>query len=122
MSKKIMVVDDSAVIRQMVSATLNGAGYSVVEGCDGKDALGKLGSNKVDLIVSDVNMPYMDGIAMVKALRDLPGYKFVPVIMLTTESCDKLKARGKEAGVKAWMVKPMNDDKLLMAVSKLLPA
>ncbi len=122
MSKKVMVVDDSASIRQVVGMTLEGAGYDVIHGCDGKDALNKLSSDKVHLIVSDLNMPHMDGLSMVTEVKKKPEYKFVPVIMLTTESCEKSKARGKAAGVKAWMVKPFKPEQLLNAVSKLLPA
>ncbi|KUM55201.1 response regulator [Rheinheimera sp. EpRS3] len=120
MAKTIMIVDDSASLRQVVSIALIGAGYDVIEGCDGKDALSKLQGQKISLIVSDVNMPNMDGITMVQEIKKLPAYKFTPIIMLTTESADDKKAAGQAAGAKAWMVKPFKPEQLLMAVSKLV--
>jgi len=122
MSKTILVVDDSASLRQVVSIALKGGGYEVIEGCDGQDGLDKLKGNKVHLIVSDVNMPNMDGLTMVKTIKAMPEYKFTPVIMLTTESGADKKAAGKEYGVRAWMVKPFKPDQMLDAISKLLPA
>jgi two-component system chemotaxis response regulator CheY len=118
MSKTIMIVDDSASVRQVVGLTLRGAGYTVVEGCNGKDALSKL-TGKVHLIISDVNMPEMDGVAFLKAVKALPAYRFTPVLMLTTESGDDKKREGQAAGAKAWMVKPFKPDILLAAVQKL---
>jgi two-component system chemotaxis response regulator CheY len=118
MSKTIMIVDDSASVRQVVGLTLRGAGYTVVEGCNGKDALSKL-TGKVHLIISDVNMPEMDGVAFLKAVKALPAYRFTPVLMLTTESGDDKKREGQAAGAKAWMVKPFKPDILLTAVQKL---
>jgi two-component system chemotaxis response regulator CheY len=120
MSKTILVIDDSASMRQMVSMTLRSAGYEVVEALDGKDALGKLDGRKFNLIVSDVNMPNMDGISFVQAAKQLPAYKFTPVIMLTTEGSDDKKQQGKAAGVRAWIVKPFQPPLLLDAVSKLV--
>jgi two-component system chemotaxis response regulator CheY len=120
MAKTIMIVDDSASLRQVVSIALKGAGYDVIEGCDGRDALSKLTGQKVNLIVSDVNMPNMDGITLVQEVKKLPAYRFTPVIMLTTEAGDDKKMAGKTAGAKAWMVKPFRPDELLMAVSKLV--
>ncbi|MDF3822701.1 response regulator [Leptospira sp. 96542] len=120
MSKTVMVVDDSASLRQVVGIALRGAGYEVIEGCDGKDALSKLTGQKVHLIISDVNMPNMDGISFVKALKQLPAYKFTPVIMLTTESQEAKKAEGQAAGAKAWVVKPFSPDVMLNAVQKLI--
>ena len=120
MAKTIMIVDDSASLRQVVSIALKGAGYDVIEGSDGRDALSKLTGQKVNLIVSDVNMPNMDGITLVQEVKKLPAYRFTPVIMLTTESGDDKKMAGKAAGAKAWMVKPFRPDELLMAVSKLV--
>lgn len=120
MAKTILVVDDSSSFRQVVSIALKGAGYDVVEGCDGKDALTKLDGRKINLIVSDVNMPNMDGITFVKAAKQLPAYKFTPVIMLTTEAGEEKKAEGKAAGVRAWVVKPFQPPVLLDAVSKLV--
>jgi two-component system chemotaxis response regulator CheY len=120
MAKTIMIVDDSASLRQVVSIALKGAGYDVIEGSDGVDALNKLNGQKVNLIVSDVNMPNMDGITLVQEVKKLPAYRFTPVIMLTTESGDDKKMAGKAAGAKAWMVKPFRPDELLLAVSKLV--
>ena len=120
MAKTIMVVDDSASLRQVVGIALKSAGYDVLEASDGKDALGKLTGQKVHLIVSDVNMPNMDGISMVKAIKQLPHYKFTPIMMLTTESDTSKKMQGKAAGAKAWLVKPFQPPTLLNAVSKLV--
>lgn len=120
MAKNIMIVDDSASLRQVVSIALKSAGYDVVEACDGKDALAKLDGRKLHLIVSDVNMPNMDGISFVKAARQLPDYKFTPVIMLTTEAGDNKKQEGQAAGAKAWVVKPFQPAQMLTAVSKLV--
>lgn len=120
MSKTILVIDDSASMRQMVSLSLRGAGYSVVEANDGKDALSKLDGRKYNLIISDVNMPNMDGISFVIEAKKLPGYRFTPIIMLTTEGSDDKKAQGKAAGVRAWIVKPFQPAMLLDAVSKLV--
>lgn len=120
MNKTIMIVDDSASLRQVVSIALKGAGYEVIEACDGKDALGKLDGKKVHLIISDVNMPNMDGITMVQEVKKMPNYKFTPIIMLTTESQEDKKAQGQAAGAKAWVVKPFQPAQMLNAVSKLV--
>lgn len=121
MSKKtILIVDDSASLRQVVGIALKGAGYDVIEACDGQDALRKLTGQKVHLIISDVNMPNMDGISFVKAAKQLPAYKFTPVIMLTTEAGADKKAAGQAAGAKAWVVKPFQPAQMLAAVSKLI--
>jgi len=120
MAKTIMVVDDSASLRQVVGIALKGAGYDVIEGCDGKDALAKMTGQKIHLIISDVNMPNMDGITFVKAVKQLPNYKFTPVIMLTTESQESKKAEGQAAGAKAWVVKPFKPEQMLGAVQKLV--
>jgi len=120
MSKTILIVDDSASLRQVVGIALKGAGYETIEACDGKDALGKLDGRKIHLIISDVNMPNMDGISFVKAAKQLPAYKFTPVIMLTTEAGDNMKAQGQAAGAKAWVVKPFQPAQMLNAVSKLI--
>jgi two-component system chemotaxis response regulator CheY len=119
MAKTIMIVDDSASMRQVVGITLKGAGYDVLEGIDGVDALAKLKGQKVHLIISDVNMPNMDGISFVKAVKLLPAYKFTPIIMLTTESDESKKVQGQAAGAKAWVVKPFQPAQLLMAVQRL---
>ncbi len=120
MAKTVLIVDDSASLRQVVSIALKGAGYDVLEGCDGKDALSKLTGQKVHLIISDVNMPNMDGITFVKEIKKLANYKFTPIIMLTTESQEAKKAEGQEAGAKAWVVKPFKPETMLLAVSKLI--
>mgnify|MGYP000995048360 FL=1 len=120
MAKTILIVDDSASLRQVVAIALKNAGYDVLEACDGKDALGKLDGRKVHLIISDVNMPNMDGISFVKAAKQLPAYKFTPVIMLTTEAGADKKAAGQAAGAKAWVVKPFVPAQMLAAVSKLI--
>lgn len=122
MAKTIMIVDDSASLRQVVGIALKGAGYEVIEGRDGRDALSKLTGQKVHLIISDVNMPNMDGISFVAAVKQLPSYKFTPVIMLTTESDAAKKAQGQAAGAKAWVVKPFKPEVLLGAVQKLVLA
>ena len=119
MAKTIMVVDDSISIRQVVGIALKQAGYDVIEGVDGKDALAKLTGQKVNLIISDVNMPNMDGIAFVRELKTRPAYKFTPVLMLTTESQEDKKEQGKAAGARAWMVKPFKPEALVAAVQKL---
>ncbi len=120
MSKTIMIVDDSSSLRLVVGIALKGAGYNVIEGSDGKDALSKLSGQKVHLVISDVNMPNMDGISFVKALKQMPNYKFTPVIMLTTESQESKKQEGQAAGAKAWVVKPFKPEILLGAVQKLV--
>jgi two-component system chemotaxis response regulator CheY len=120
MAKTIMVVDDSTSLRQVVSIALKGGGYDVLEAEDGKDALGKLAGQKIHLIISDVNMPNMDGITFVKELKKLPEYKFTPIIMLTTESQEDKKAQGQAAGARAWVVKPFKPEQMLTAVSKLI--
>lgn len=120
MSKTILIVDDSASLRQVVTIALKGAGYSVIEAGDGQEALRKLNGQKVHLIITDVNMPNMDGITFVKAAKQLPAYKFTPVIMLTTETGADKKAAGQAAGAKAWVVKPFQPAQMLAAVSKLI--
>jgi two-component system chemotaxis response regulator CheY len=122
MAKTIMIVDDSASIRQVVGIALRAAGYDVLEGCDGKDALARLTGQKVHLIISDVNMPNMDGISFVKAVKQNPTYKFTPIIMLTTESQEAKKLEGQAAGAKAWVVKPFKPEQMLNAVEKLVLA
>lgn len=120
MAKTILIVDDSASLRQVVSIALKGAGYDVIEAADGKDALSKLTGQKVHLVISDVNMPNMDGITFVKNLKQMANYKFTPVIMLTTESQEGKKLEGQQAGAKAWVVKPFQPAQMLAAVSKLV--
>lgn len=120
MAKTIMVIDDSMSMRQVVGLTLKKAGYETIEASDGRDAIGKLTGQKVHLMICDVNMPNMDGIAFLKAVKELPSYKFTPIIMLTTESQEAKKQEGRAAGAKAWMVKPFKPEQLLEAVSKLI--
>ena len=120
MMKSIMVIDDSASIRQVVSITLNKAGYETIQAHDGKDAISKLTGQKVHLMVCDVYMPNMDGISFLKTVKQMPNYKFTPIIMLTTESQETKKQEGKAAGAKAWMVKPFKPEQLLSAVEKLI--
>ena len=120
MAKTVLIVDDSASLRQVVSIALKGAGYDVLEGCDGQDALKKFDGRKVHLVVSDVNMPNMDGISFLKAMKQLPAYRFTPVIMLTTEAGEDKKKEGQAAGAKAWVVKPFQPAQMLAAVAKLI--
>jgi two-component system chemotaxis response regulator CheY len=120
MAKTILIVDDSASIRQVVTLTLKSAGYEVIEAVDGRDALGKLDGRKINLAISDVNMPNMDGISFVREMKTLPAYKFTPVIMLTTEGSEAMKRDGQAAGAKAWVVKPFQPVQMLDAVSKLI--
>ena len=115
-----MIVDDSASLRQVVGIALRGAGYDALEARDGQDALAKLTGQKVHLIVSDVNMPNMDGISFVKAVKALPAYRFPPIVMLTPESPADKKAPAQAAGAKAWVLKPFNPTQLLSVVQKLV--
>jgi two-component system chemotaxis response regulator CheY len=117
---KILAVDDSASMRQMVSFTLKGAGHDVVEASDGAEALKLAEGMSVDLVLSDVNMPNMNGIELCKNLRQLASYKFTPILMLTTESAGDKKAEGKSAGATGWIVKPFNPDQLLTTIKKVL--
>jgi two-component system chemotaxis response regulator CheY len=120
MTATILTVDDSASMRQMVSFTLKRAGYTVVEAADGVEALNYARTSAVDLVLTDVNMPNMDGISLVRELRQLAAYKFVPVLMLTTESGQDKKLLGKAAGATGWLVKPFNPEKLLATIEKVL--
>lgn len=120
MAKTILAVDDSASIRQLVSFTLKGAGYEVIEAADGMDGLEKAKSRPVNLILTDQNMPRMDGMTMVKSLRALPQYKTVPILILTTESSDAMKAQGRAAGATGWLVKPFDPQKLLEVIKKVI--
>lgn len=116
----ILAVDDSPSMRQMVAFTLKGAGYDVIEAKDGAEALALAKTNKVHLVLSDVNMPTMDGLTLVRELRALPAYKFVPLLLLTTESSPEKKAEGKAAGATGWLVKPFNPEQLLGTIKKVL--
>jgi two-component system chemotaxis response regulator CheY len=120
MQKTILAVDDSPSIRQMVSFTLSSAGYSVVEAVDGEDGLAKAASCKAHLVLTDQNMPKADGLTLIRRLRALPEYQAVPILVLTTESSDDMKAKGKAAGATGWIVKPFDPAKLLTVVKKVL--
>ncbi|QEL56103.1 response regulator [Chromobacterium paludis] len=119
MAKLILVVDDSASLRSVVAMTLTDAGYEVIEACDGADALSKLKGQRVSLVISDVNMPNMDGFTFIQELKKNPAYKCAPVIMLTTEVAEDKKKAGQSAGAKAWMVKPFQPKQMLAAVELL---
>lgn len=120
MSKVIMTADDSASMRQMVSFTLKQAGYEVVEAEDGRDALAKLEGNGVNMLITDLNMPNMDGIELIRQVRSQPQYKFMPIVMLTTESQDEKKQEGKAVGATGWIVKPFQPEQLLAVIKKVL--
>jgi two-component system chemotaxis response regulator CheY len=120
MSKSILIVDDSLSIRQTVGMVLRGAGYDVVEAVDGEDAVTKLEGAKYNLIISDLNMPKMDGISFVKVAKANASHRFTPVIMLTTEGDEKKMQEGKAAGIRAWVIKPFQPPMLLDAISKLV--
>ncbi|BAP40910.1 response regulator [Pseudomonas sp. 21LCFQ02] len=120
MAKTVMIVDDSSSMRQLVKMSLTSAGHQVIEASDGRDALNKLTGQKINLIISDVNMPNLDGIGLVKAVKARPEYRFTPIMMLTTESEQSKKAEGQAAGAKAWIVKPFQPQQLLAAVEKLM--
>ncbi len=122
MAKTILFVEDSASVRQVMQSTLTREGYEVILAVDGQDGLSKLDGSKIHLIISDVNMPNMDGLQFVKAAKQLAAYKFTPIIMLTTETQVEKMNEGKAAGVKAWMVKPFQPAQLLAAVSQLIQA
>ena len=116
----ILAVDDSVSMRQMVSFTLKNAGYDVIEAADGSQGLAKAKQTKADAVITDVNMPVMDGIALVKELRALPQYKFTPILLLTTESSPEKKAEGKAAGATGWLVKPFNPEQLINTIKKVV--
>jgi two-component system, chemotaxis family, chemotaxis protein CheY len=118
--KKILAVDDSASIRQMVGFTLRSAGYDVVDAVDGKDGLTKAGKDAFDMIITDLNMPNLDGIQMITEVRKLPGYSFTPILMLTTESQAEKKDAGRKAGATGWIVKPFNAEQLTSVIKKLV--
>jgi two-component system chemotaxis response regulator CheY len=120
MAKTVLSVDDSGSIRQMVSFTLKSAGYEVIEAVDGQDGLDKAKARTVDLVLTDQNMPRMDGLTLIKTLRTMPAYRSVPILMLTTESGDAMKAQGKAAGATGWLVKPFDPQKLLEVVKKCI--
>jgi len=116
----ILAVDDATSIRQMVALTLKGAGHTVTEAADGKQALGLAGRQTFDLVLTDVNMPVMDGLTLTRELRKLPGFRFTPILVLTTEAGPDKKQEGRAAGATGWLVKPFNPDQLLATVNKVL--
>lgn len=120
MAKNILIVDDSASLRQVVNIALTAEGYDVIEAEDGEQALQLLDGRKIHLVICDVNMPVMDGITFVKKVKKMAKYKFLPIIMLTTESRESRKQEGQQAGAKAWVVKPFKPEQMLEAVSKLI--
>ncbi|WP_374260968.1 response regulator [Zoogloea sp.] len=120
MAKTVLTVDDSASIRQMVSFTLKSAGYEVVEAVDGMDGLDKSKTKAFNLVLTDQNMPRMDGLSLIKALRGTPQYRTVPILMLTTESSDAMKSQGRAAGATGWLVKPFDPQKLIEVVKKVI--
>ena len=120
MAKTVLTVDDSASIRQMVSFTLKSAGYEVVEAVDGMDGLDKAKTRSCNLVLTDQNMPRMDGLTLIKTLRGMPTYRTVPILMLTTESSDTMKSQGRAAGATGWLVKPFDPQKLIEVVKKVI--
>ncbi len=119
MKKKVLTVDDSRTMRDMVAFTLKNAGYDVLEAGDGQQALSVVAANKVDLVIADLNMPIMDGLTLIRRLRAAPAHRTLPILMLTTESDEKKKAEGRAAGATGWIVKPFNPDKLISVVQKV---
>ncbi len=118
--QSILAVDDSASMRQMVAFTLKGAGYNVIEAADGQEAYEKAMKHSVDLVLTDQNMPGMDGVTLVKNLRSLPTYTSTPILILTTESSDEMKSKGRAAGATGWLVKPFDPTKLLEVIRKVI--
>ena len=120
MAKKILAVDDSGSLRQMVVFSLKAAGYQVVEAVDGQDGLDKAKSGTYDLILTDQNMPRMDGLTLIRSLRSLPSYQSIPILMLTTEASAEMKAKGRAAGANGWLVKPFDPQRLVEVVKKVI--
>lgn len=120
MNKTIMTVDDSASIRQAVSFTLSQAGYDVIQASDGNDAINKLKASSVRAVLTDLNMPNLDGIGLIKWIRSQPSHRFLPVILLTTESQDAKKQEGKAAGATGWIIKPFKPEQLIAVLKKVL--
>ena len=121
MARTVLVVDDSAVIREVVSFTLSQAGFLPVEATDGKDALERAEKQRFDLVITDLNMPNLNGIQLIRALRDRRAFRHIPILMLTTESQDARKQEGRAAGATGWIVKPFRPDKLLQVIGRVLP-
>lgn len=121
MSKTILTADDSTSMRELITFTLRNAGYDVVEAVDGQDALNKITAAPPQMLITDLNMPNMDGIELIRQVRALPQCKYIPIVMLTTESQDTKKQAGREAGASGWIVKPFRSEQLVMVAKKLLP-
>jgi two-component system chemotaxis response regulator CheY len=121
MSEKILVVDDSVTVRQMVGLTLRKAGFEVIEGADGEEGLQQLQRERVVLIITDLNMPIMDGIALVKAIRQLPTHRFTPILVLTSQTQESMKQEARAAGATGWIGKPFNPENLLKVIARVLP-
>lgn len=120
MAKTFLVVDDSASMRQLVAFTVQEAGHQVVTAENGKDALAKIAGSKIDMVITDLNMPEMDGIELIRKLRGMPDYKFAPIVMLTTESQEGKKQEGKQAGASGWIVKPFSPEQLVDVIKKFI--
>jgi two-component system chemotaxis response regulator CheY len=118
--KRIMTIDDSPSLRQMVALTLESAGYEVIEACDARDAVAKLGGREFHLFLTDLNMPGLDGIELTRKLRSMVEYRFVPIVLLTTESQQEKKLQGKAAGASGWIVKPFKPEDLLATVKRVM--
>ena len=117
---KILAVDDSKSMRQMVAMSLKSAGHDVTEAEDGVQALSAAKTGQFDIVVTDINMPNMNGIELIQALRAMPNYKFTPILCLTTESSGDMKSKGKEAGATGWIVKPFSPEKLLSVINRVM--
>ncbi len=122
MLKKIMTVDDSSTVRKVLNEVLSGAGYQVVEASDGEEAVNKLEQTNIDLLVTDLNMPNMNGVELIKRVRQQPGKRFMPIIMLTSESQKEMKTAGKKAGASGWVTKPFRPEQLLSVIQMVCPA
>lgn len=120
MSKTILTADDSASMREVIAFTLRNAGYDVVEAVDGRDALAKAKSNAIHMLITDLNMPHLNGIELIRQMRALPDYKYIPILMVTTESQDSKKQEGRAAGASGWIVKPFRGEQLLAVTKKVL--
>ncbi len=119
MSKVAMVVDDSISIRKLVGRTLKAVGFDILEAANGKEAIDQLGGISVQLVITDLNMPVMDGLELIRAMRELPGHKFTPVVFLTTENETSMRDQARAAGATAWLVKPFHPDKVMAVVDKI---
>ena len=120
MLKTIMIVDDAVSIRGLASMTLENSGYNVIEARDGKDALSKISMEKINMVITDINMPVMDGIELIRAMKANPQHKFIPVVILTKETEPEFKQQGREAGAKAWINKPFKPKAILSVVQKII--